>query len=341
MPDRFLHPEPRPPLAKPLIVKVERPKRGVVRRWLVPFLLASLLIHLLALLVYLALAWHKPAEFDEGRAASPAEMTFELSPTEPSSVPPPTAPQVTEALPTPPPPAASPQQTPVPPREPEPPAPPPAAAVPVQPAPSPPPPPPPPVAPDATVVLAPPPVPVPVLPVLPVPQPQRPSPPRPRPAPPMPAPKFGDYFLPNISPRTSPQAQGNARGPIDMSIGPAERYAAAPPRRNEHDEDADIQVSGAQVGSDWIRELRRWWVIHRRYPQQAIMNNEQGTLVIRFKVDRFGHSSGAEILQRSGSQWLDAQTMATFNNTQLPPFPPNTPENEATLTLTVSYMLLR
>ena len=63
--------------------------------------------------------------------------------------------------------------------------------------------------------------------------------------------------------------------------------------------------------------------------------------MIRFKVDRLGHSSGAEILSHSGSQWLDAQTMATFNNAQMPPFPPNTPENEATLTITVSYMLLR
>lgn len=126
-----------------------------------------------------------------------------------------------------------------------------------------------------------------------------------------------------------------------MSIGRVETYVAAPPRRNRNDESADIQVSGAQVGGDWMRDLREWWIEHRRYPQQAIDRGEQGEVVIRFKVNRFGRTSGAEILSHSGSQWLDAQAMATFGHTQLPPFPTNTPEDEATLTLTLSYQLIR
>jgi len=146
--------------------------------------------------------------------------------------------------------------------------------------------------------------------------------------------------MPPPSSRSGREARGAERGPLNLAIGPAENYRAAPPRRNNQDEDAEIQVTGAQVGDDWIRQLHQWWVLHRRYPQQAVENNEEGTVIIRFKVDRYGHTSGGEILTRSGSQWLDAQSMATFNNAQLPPFPSNTPENEATITLTIDYILL-
>ncbi len=141
------------------------------------------------------------------------------------------------------------------------------------------------------------------------------------------------------SPRTGQQAQGRVRGPIDLSIGRAENYVAAPPRRNPNDAESDIQVSGAQLGGDWMADLHAWWIDHRRYPQQAIERNEQGTVVLRFRVNRQGRTSGAEIISRSGSQWLDQQALATFNNARLPPFPSNTPEDEATVTISINYML--
>ncbi len=125
-----------------------------------------------------------------------------------------------------------------------------------------------------------------------------------------------------------------------LGIGPAENYKQAPPTRNSNDENAEIQVSGAQVGTDWQRLLHQWWIEHRRYPEEAARRGEQGETVIRFKVDRNGHTSGAQILSRSGSQWLDMQSMATWNNARLPPFPTNTPENEATITVTIDYILI-
>lgn len=157
---------------------------------------------------------------------------------------------------------------------------------------------------------------------------------------PQPEANTGDYFFAPPSPRTSRQTQGRTRGPIDLSIGPVENYKGAPPTRNPHDETSEIQVTGAQLGGDWERELHAWWVEHRRYPQQAIEQNEQGTVVIRFKVNRIGQTSGAEIISRSGSQWLDMQAIATFGHARLPPFPTNTPENEATLTLTINFQLI-
>lgn len=138
-----------------------------------------------------------------------------------------------------------------------------------------------------------------------------------------------------------PVRSGGERGPVSTAIGPVENYKGEPPTRNANDIDADIQVSGAQVGSDWIAQLHEWWIEHRRYPQQALINDEQGELVITFKVARNGQVSGFQILQHSGSQWLDLQTTATFGHAKLPPFPPTTPEDEATLTLHVVYALYR
>jgi protein TonB len=120
-----------------------------------------------------------------------------------------------------------------------------------------------------------------------------------------------------------------------------DKYTAEPPRRNPRDESSDIQVSGAQVGSDWLSQLSAWWVEHRRYPEDARQRGETGTVIIRFTVNRQGRTSRAEIVSRSGSMALDLQAVATFSNVRLPPFPFNTPENEATLTLTINYMLLR
>jgi protein TonB len=125
-----------------------------------------------------------------------------------------------------------------------------------------------------------------------------------------------------------------------LGIGPVENYKSERPRRNPSDRDAQIQVSGAQVGSDWLDEVHRWWLQHSRYPEAAIQRNEQGQVTIRFKVDRSGHTTGGQILSASGSQWLDLQTMATWNNAHLPPLPFNTPENEATVTVTIDYILL-
>ncbi len=124
-------------------------------------------------------------------------------------------------------------------------------------------------------------------------------------------------------------------------MGPAENYAAAPPRRNPNDRDSEIQVNGAEVGSDYKKDLLAWWIVHRRYPQQAIEQGEQGTVVVRFHVNRQGRTSRAEIVSRSGSQWLDMQAIATFGNANLPPLPTNMTGDETILTLTINFHLIR
>lgn len=361
---RSLLPEPTPPDVKPLAGdKKPIPSARRRLRWLWPFLIGSALLHLLAALFFVLLPNLGQVDLDKSQATSPAEMAFELQPSGKTVASMPTAPEANNAPPAPPPPQAPAQ----PPAEPAPePAPPQPLPVPVPPEPAPPvvepppplppkPPPPPPTAPQPPPPAAtfepstpppPPPAPAPLPPQAPaVPRPsppttQRALQPTPRQqAAPRP-PTNGDFFIPPTK-RPSQRAQGALRGPLDTSIGPVEKYASAPPRRNSNDRDSEIQVNGAEVGSDYLSDLHAWWVVHRRYPQQAIEQGEQGTVVIRFRVNRQGRTSGAEILSRSGSQWLDMQAIATFSNASLPPLPTNMVGNGTTLTLTINYHLIR
>lgn len=247
----------------------------------------------------------------------PAPEVPPPEPTPPAPEPAPAPPPAQEVEPTPPPPPEPPKPEPEPPKPerppPEPPKPPPPAPKPPPPAPKPPPP--------------------------------APKPPPPRPASPpaqaQQAPKFGDYFFIPPAPSGRGSRSGRSGGPIDLSLGPVDRFNSTPPRRNPNDATSDIQVSGAQVGSDWMEQLRRWWIEHRFYPQQAAENGEAGTVQIRVIVNRTGKVLQVELVSRSGSTFLDAAAQSTFRGRMLPPFPPQTPENEATLTLTINYFLYR
>jgi TonB family protein len=288
----------------------------------------------------------------------------ETAPIPPVASPPSPAPP-TPVLPEPPmPPETVPQQTPTPPppeplpkAEPTPPS--PAEAAPAPEAAPPPAP-----APEAELPqAAPAPLPAPV----PTPAPQQP--PQPKPAPPKPA-------APS-RPAAPPQPQAQARpaprppsdfpapfnfswpkpaerGPplvqrkpppgwkgFDTSPGLAENYHPAPPHRDAGDQDASIQVSGAQVGSDWIRALHTWWLQHRYYPPQAAENGEDGMVKIHLTIDRTGKVTSVRLILPSGSKYLDMAAVSVFQNAVVPPFPPSTPERAVDVDLTIQYILIR
>jgi protein TonB len=139
-----------------------------------------------------------------------------------------------------------------------------------------------------------------------------------------------------------PSGPSGRRGSaIDLSPGPLALNSRGEPPRAPHDADAAIRVTGAQVGADWIQALHEWWLRHRYYPSQALVNGEDGTVQIHLSVDRYGKVQGVEMRSTSGSQWLDMAALATFRGAKLPPFPSNTPEPRADLDLTIQYILLR
>jgi protein TonB len=360
--------QPPPPAAR-LPDGPPPPLRRLSRRarWIVPFILISLLIHALVLLGVLFVPAAAPVQ---PTAESPMEFQIVQAPSTPQTMARPAgAPEPQPSTPPAPPPQPAPPQPaqPAEPAQPAQPAPPPPATPPPEPPPPPPPPqavpsppppptvrlhdetpaPPPPPAPEPPRAEPPPPPAAPARPAPPRPEPPRPAPPRPappRPTPPRPRPTppaNGDYFIPPAAPTGGRTAQGLTHRPINLAIGPTERFSTSAPTRNAHDQQSNIQVSGAQVGDDWLSQLKEWWDNHSYYPDDAASRGESGTAQVHVVVDRTGHVLSVDLVTPSGSRSLDTASLATFRGARLPPFPASTPENQAELMLTIHYVLYR
>jgi len=193
-------------------------------------------------------------------------------------------------------------------------------------------PPPPAPAPQAAA----PPLPTPPVPT-PPPQPQiamaipRPLPP-PRPAPqrpaPFPAPMNFSFGRP-LSHPTPPAPATRGRNTLDFSLAP---------RVGPTDNTPFARVSGAQVGPDWRNLLSKWVRDHAYYPEQAAMNGEDGTAMVRVEANPDGHVTSVELRTRSGSMWLDMALQALFRDAHLPPLHEDEP---ITFDFTMHYILIR
>jgi len=100
-------------------------------------------------------------------------------------------------------------------------------------------------------------------------------------------------------------------------------------------------VEGADVGDDWIQQLHEWWDRHAYYPQEALLNREDGTLQIHLVIRRDGHVTEVDKLSSSGSRSIDIAGESVFRNAALQPFPNSTPQPQADIYLTLQYILIR
>jgi len=126
-----------------------------------------------------------------------------------------------------------------------------------------------------------------------------------------------------------------------MSVGRVDQYKADPPHRNANDRVSDLKISGAQLGSDWEHDLMVYWIEHRYYPPAAGARGQSGQVRLVLKVERTGQVSAVSITQSSGWPMIDAAALGTWRGAKLSPFPVNTPENSAEITIDLNYILYR
>ncbi len=176
-------------------------------------------------------------------------------------------------------------------------------------------------------------------PVPPPPLPTTPVPPRPRPSAP---------------PR---QALGSLSSPMDLNFGQASSRAPVPPRGSvasraidfslgapkagPNRSEAFFDIRAANIGADWAQGLAAYWLRHRYYPTQAIESGEDGSVRIQIVVNRLGRVVSVEVLDRSGSPWLDMAAVGTWRNAQLAPLPAENNDPTITIPLTINYLLIR
>jgi TonB family protein len=80
---------------------------------------------------------------------------------------------------------------------------------------------------------------------------------------------------------------------------------------------------------------------HRYYPQVAAQRGEQGVVTVHMHINRSGRVTAVDLVAGSGSQFIDAAALGTWRGAQLAPFPTNTPEDEADITISMMYVIAR
>ncbi len=199
----------------------------------------------------------------------------------------------------------------------------PPAPPPVQPPPPPAPPPPPPVA-----ELEPPPV-LPPLPPLP-PLTTEPI----TELPPLPPPK------PAVRP-VRPVLRRPERAEPQRASLPAPAPPAAPPAPT-----ADARVPAPAPPSNAVSPgytalLGAWLESHKRYPERAREQGEEGRAVLQFAVDRSGRVIDFAVIKSSGYPDLDAAVESMMRQATLPPFPADMPQSSIRVSVAIRFSLAR
>jgi periplasmic protein TonB len=152
-----------------------------------------------------------------------------------------------------------------------------------------------------------------------------PSAPRPRH---MAAPKPA---LPHFETPTPTPTQASAPAPSSPAAQP---NLAAPPETGQPSASSQAP-SPAPITPAWREGLAAWLAQHKSYPEEARKRGTEGTVGVRFTVDRAGSVTDVIVVRGSGSAILDAATVAMLRNALLPP----PPAGHATVTVQVHYAL--
>lgn len=106
--------------------------------------------------------------------------------------------------------------------------------------------------------------------------------------------------------------------------------------------------SGSGIGSDpntkgaanYYGQLVAWLDRHKRYPTRAQQLHQEGTVVVRFTIDRSGRVLAHQIVTSSGHPLLDQEVQALLARASpLPAMPAALSQSRLTLTVPIRFHL--
>ena len=102
-------------------------------------------------------------------------------------------------------------------------------------------------------------------------------------------------------------------------------------------------VPSRAVGSDpsWHSAVVAWLAAHKRYPEAARQNGEEGAVGVRFMVARDGRVGAVEIPRPSGVAVLDHAVRDMLQGQTLPPFPPDMAGGQTEIVVTIRFTIER
>jgi protein TonB len=101
----------------------------------------------------------------------------------------------------------------------------------------------------------------------------------------------------------------------------------------------DMQPTSAPISADWQRALAAWLAAHKAYPDEARREGREGTVELRFTIDRSGRVQQVELVNSAGSSVLDAAAQSMLRGAILPPLPPTMSQDKVTMTVRIHYRL--
>ena len=136
-------------------------------------------------------------------------------------------------------------------------------------------------------------------------------------------------------PRPMPERARVRRAPT-FAPPPATVQSAAVPRP------VAPPAPEAPIASASYRAVLSAWVqAHARYPQNAPARREQGLVLLRFRIDRWGRVLNYAVVRSSGYPDLDAAVDAMMQGAILPAFPPEMTAASLDVTVTLRFALSR
>jgi protein TonB len=91
---------------------------------------------------------------------------------------------------------------------------------------------------------------------------------------------------------------------------------------------------------DYLRRLEAYLNAYKDYPYEARERHQQGTVLLRFRMDRTGRVLSYQVVGSSGSAALDEEARQMIQRAQpLPPAPADYPGNIFDLTLPINFSL--
>jgi periplasmic protein TonB len=84
-----------------------------------------------------------------------------------------------------------------------------------------------------------------------------------------------------------------------------------------------------------------WFETHKYYPDSARQRGEEGSVGLRFRVDRSGRVLDHTLLSHTGYADLDAGFDQMMRGAQLPPFPAGMTMSQIEVSVTIRFSLTR
>lgn len=124
--------------------------------------------------------------------------------------------------------------------------------------------------------------------------------------------------------------------PVSLSAIAAKAYAAGPSAAA-----LVASVPGPDLSVNYRALISAWFESHKRYPETARERGEEGSVGLRFRVDRFGRVIDYALLNSTGYPDLDQSVEEMMNGAQLPPFPPGMKVTEIEVSVRIGFNLTR